>query len=266
MYCDQNNGIMPQKGPDGSDNAGNAFAPSGGVIGVDDPSLWFNAMPSQTISKSYYDMLLEDQQGGYPAPTGGGKSWVFVCPSSDAVGTLSMGAAQDVVSADNHYFLLNGTDSQGVLLPINGHYFKFGMSYVLNGSITQTIASTQIPSQVKLSQMRPASAVVVVMEKLMKPGEYLDPAVQKFIADNPGVYSGIADTTGFISNIGQPKGNWKRFSTRHHGGGNLLFADGHVSWFAWRDTQIPLSQLPFSATSDANQGDTIIWSIAGPIH
>jgi hypothetical protein len=42
---------------------------------------------------------------------------------------------------------------------------------------------------------------------------------------------------GYTNNVGQPKANWKRFTTRHHGGGFLLFADGHVAWYGWGELQ-----------------------------
>jgi prepilin-type processing-associated H-X9-DG protein/prepilin-type N-terminal cleavage/methylation domain-containing protein len=268
MYCDANKGLLPQKGPDGSDSSGNAFGPTGGVIGVDDPSIWFNAVPSMTGKKSYYQLLLDDQNGT-PLPTGGDSS-VFCCPSATTIGTSVGGAASDVISNDGQYFLLYGTDSSGKLHPISspgpGPFFKYDMAYVTNASLTNTFANAQTFSTVKMSQLRPASAVVLMVEKLMTPGEYKDPAVQKFISQNPGVYSGIADSTGFISNIAQPKSNWKRFTTRHNGGGNILFADGHVGYFKWRETQIQPDQLPYSPTSNANQASRIIWSIVGPIH
>src|SRR5881392_641386 len=53
MYAGQNKGMMPQKGPDGSNAGSNLFGPSGGVIGVDDPSLWFNAIPKIINRKSF---------------------------------------------------------------------------------------------------------------------------------------------------------------------------------------------------------------------
>jgi len=268
MYCDQNKGLLPQKGPDGSDSSTNAFAPSGGVAGVNDSTLWFNAVPRMTGKKTYYQMLLDDQNGTR-LPTGNDSS-IFICPSASTIGTLGGGAASDVISGDGQYFLLYGSDSDGKLSPISspgpGPFFKYNMSYVTNASLTNTIANTQTFSTVKMSRLRPASQVVLMVEKLVNPAEYKDRAVQQFIAANPSVYSGLATTDGFISNIGQPKSNWKRFTTRHNGGGNLLFADGHVAYFKWRDTQIQRDQLPFSATSDANQPSRIIWSIAGPIH
>lgn len=265
MYCNQSKDLLPTKGPDGSNAGNNKFAPSGGVAGVDDPSLWFNAAAAMTGGKSYYEMLLADQNGT-PLPTGGNNS-VFVCPTAGEVGTLGGGEASDTISADGRYFLLNGSDSQGQLSMIDGKYFKFNMSYVCNASITNTFANTQSFTTIKMSRVRAASNVVLLVEKIANPAEYLHGAVQHFIAANPTVYANLANTSGFISNVGQPKSNWKRFTTRHNGGGNLLFADGHVGYFRWRETQIPDSQLPYSAaTSDANQPGSIIWSVAGPIH
>jgi prepilin-type processing-associated H-X9-DG protein/prepilin-type N-terminal cleavage/methylation domain-containing protein len=265
MYCDQNKGELPQKGPGGTDASDDAFGPTAvpiPITGVDDPSLWFNAITSAIGGKSYYQMLLNDQAGTAPITA---KS-IFVCPSANGAGTYN---AQDTLSADGQSFLLYGTDSQNVLKPITspgpGPFFKFNSAYVINSSMTNIIGNTQTFTTVKLSQMRQASCVVLLVERLLTPGEYLDPAVQEYARANPGMYDGLIGPQGFISNIGQPKSNWKRFTTRHNGGGNLLFADGHVQYFKWRETQIQPSQLPYSGTSDANQPNRIIWSIVGPI-
>ncbi len=267
MYCDQNKGELPQKGPDGSDATDNIFGPTGGVIGVDDPSIWFNAIPTMIGGRTYYQLLLNDQKGTAPAPTAGRKS-IFICPSATSPGTIN---GADTLSVDSQYFLLYGTDSQGKLNPITspgpGPFFKFNMSYVMNSSLTNIIGNTQTFSTVKMSQLRPGACVVLMVEKLDNPGEYLDPAVQKLAATNSSYYSGFIGPAGFTSNIAQPKSNWKRFTTRHKGGGNLLFADGHVSAYLWRDTQLQPAELPYvAATSDANQYSRIIWSVVGPIN
>ncbi len=47
---------------------------------------------------------------------------------------------------------------------------------------------------------------------------------------------------GYNNKLGQSKADWTRFTTRHHGGGDLLFADGHVAWFKWTQVQV---QLPW---------------------
>lgn len=273
MYCDQNKGLLPTKGPDGSDSAANAFAPSGGVAGIDDPSLWFNGVLKALGRKTYYDLLVDDQNGT-PLPAPGGNAGIFVCPSSSSIGTISTGEASDVLSDDRQFFLLYGKDSAGKLNPITAGgktpLFKYSMAYVANASLTNTFANTQSFSTIKISRLRPASQVVMMAEKIMTPGEYKDRAVQDFLKSPAGatLYNNLANAQGFISNVAQPKTNWKRFTTRHNGGGNILFADGHVAYFKWRETQVQPDQLLLvgAGTHDANQYSRIIWSVAGPIH
>jgi prepilin-type processing-associated H-X9-DG protein/prepilin-type N-terminal cleavage/methylation domain-containing protein len=282
LYCDMNKGLLPQKGPDGSNANGNLFGPTGGVVGVDDQSLWFNAIPSALKRKSYYEMLLDDQRGISIPATGSGS--IFLCPSAAPAGTLLGGSGGDTLSSDGQYFLLYGTDSQNVLKPITtpapGPFFKFNMSYVFNSFLltswnptlnAEATSSTgdQRPdlTPLRTSKLRPPSYVVIIVEKMANAGEYRDPTVQRFNADYPSVYQGKISPVGLINNIAQPKSNWKRFTTRHRSGGNLLFADGHVAWMAWRDVQLQPDQLtkgfqPYS--SDANQYSKVIWSIAGP--
>ena len=263
MYCDGNRGWLPQKGPDGS-ALSETFGPPN-VLGVDDQSLWFNAVPKAIGRKSYYDMLLDDQRGVPPLATGNRNS-IFTCPSAGPIGTIGSGQASDQIAPDGESFLLYGSDSQGVLKPV-GVGFKYTMSYVANASLTNTFANTQSFTAVHMSKLRPAATVVLMVEKLVNPAEYRDVAVQSFIAANPDVYRGLATTAGFISNIGQPKSNWKRFTTRHGGGGNLLFADGHVAYFKWRETQLQPDQLARpTAVRDLNQPSKVVWSIAGAIH
>ena len=56
--CGPNKGMLPQKGPDGSNASAKSFGPKGGVKGFDDESVWFNALPPFINNKSYYEMLL----------------------------------------------------------------------------------------------------------------------------------------------------------------------------------------------------------------
>jgi prepilin-type processing-associated H-X9-DG protein/prepilin-type N-terminal cleavage/methylation domain-containing protein len=259
MYCDANRGCMPQKGPDGSTTTTNFFGPASGVIGVDDPSLWFNALPKYVVGKTYYDMLVDDLNGKTHAPTSGDNN-IFICPSASQPGTQG---TNDILTPDQNYFLLYGSDSQGVL---PGNQFKFAASYVYNSKFTDTIGVTGTPA-LKQTMLRPSSLCVVMVEKLANSGEYQDAAVQKFNSAYPTVYGTKLNSQGLNTKTGQPKSNWTRFTTRHRGGGNILFADGHVAWFSWTDAQIQPSQMPYNATSsDANQYAKMIWSIAGPIN
>ena len=72
MYSDQNHGELPQKGPDGSTNSptsSNFFgSPASGVIGYDDPTLWFNAIPPLVNGQSYFQLLYNNYQNNTPLP------------------------------------------------------------------------------------------------------------------------------------------------------------------------------------------------------
>jgi prepilin-type processing-associated H-X9-DG protein/prepilin-type N-terminal cleavage/methylation domain-containing protein len=277
MYVDQNKGQMPQKGPDGTGAAvtsSNFFgSATSGVVGYDDPSLWFNAIPPLVNGKSYYQLLLLDYQGNQPAPKEGvSGSSLFICPAA--------GAAASRNSADNlysGYFLLYGVDSTGTIANQTGmftsHNFKFNMSYVFNSALT-TLYATDMGAALKMSSIRPSSEVVVMLEKLANYGEYKDPQVQAWnnangaaIAAATGGGSTNIDANGYSNNLAQSKANWKRFAARHRGGGMILFADGHVKWFAWPDVQMHLT--PGGANgggADANQAGKIRWSALGPVY
>jgi len=265
MYVESNKGAMPQKGPDGSNSTTNFFGPSGGVVGVNDPSLWFNAITASVSGKTYYQLLVDDKNGS-PLPTPGGANSIFVCPSAAQSGSINSG---DTVV--NGFFMLNGTDQDttdpaGIIAA--GNKFKFDSSYVYNSKFTDTIAVSTGPAALNVSQLRPSSACVTMVEKMSNFGEYSVPQVQAWNAANPAVYNGKITTAGLNNNIGQPKSNWKRFTTRHRQGGHLLFADGHVAWFAWTETQLqPGLGLPYNAaTSNANQPNKMIWSVLGSIN
>jgi len=106
----------------------------------------------------------------------------------------------------------------------------------------------------KMTSLRPGSEVILFTEKIGNPGEYKDEAVQQYNAAYPLVYDGKITAQGLNNKIGQSKADFTRFTTRHNGGGNLLFADGHVAWFKWTQVQIQASQMPYNVnTSNANQ-------------
>lgn len=135
-YANQNYGSLPQKGPDGSDQGTNDFGPSGGVMGFNDPSVWFNAIPPLCSNKSYYDMLVDDFHGT-PAPFANGPASIFMCPLA-GVPTQSI---HDRVLGD--YYLLYGTDSTGTIRNSTGMsgagQFKFALSYVWNSKLATSI-------------------------------------------------------------------------------------------------------------------------------
>ena len=275
MYVDQSHGELPQKGPDGSGFSGspNFFGPSGGVKGYNDDSIWFNAIPPLVNGKSYYQMLLT----GGDFPRADMKS-IFTCPLQQPSGSLYGG---EVV--DGAYFLLNGRDSSGMIKNPTGmanqSQFPWAGTYVFNSKLTDTIANaTNEPAHFKMSAIRHGSETVLMTEKLTNYGEYTDPDVQSYINGTSGRASaGDAKQAslqkitarGYEWNIGQTKADWRRFTTRHRHGGNLLFADGHVAWFGWLEVQFPVSSLGSGYNgniSDANQPGFVIWSAIGPVN
>jgi len=261
MYVDQNKGQLPQKGPDGS--SGDSFTPANGVIGVDDPSLWFNAIPPLVNGKSYYQMLLDDYHNTMPAPREGQHN-LFICPMALPAGTLNN---NDIIVGP--YFMLYGSYSIGTLKNSTGMFpatqFKCNFSYVFNSALT-TVGSSETSSgdAIKMSSLRPSSQVVVMLEKLSNAGEYTDPVVQKWCASPgaPPASTTYVTAAGYNNNVAQPKANWRRFAARHRGGGMILFADGHVAWFSWPQVQW---NLPYTSTSDANHPGSVIWSALGPV-
>ena len=275
IYADQNQGFLPQKGPDGSTPAGsNEFGGVGsGVVGFNDASIWFNAIPPYLRKEPYYQQLIDDYEGTASAPkSGSATTSIFICPAAGPPLCYPAAPAQDIVL--NGYYLLYGFDSTGLVknptgLAVNKQ-FKFDFSYVWNSKLTSVIGGTD-NQIIKLCQCRPSSEVVLMVEKMANYGEYSIPAVQQYAAScaNEGKYAPNKITrAGLDNNVGQAKSTYTRFTTRHRGGGYLLFADSHVAWFPWQDTQIPLSHMVggyFNAnTTDANQPGKIIWCPLGP--
>jgi prepilin-type N-terminal cleavage/methylation domain-containing protein/prepilin-type processing-associated H-X9-DG protein len=256
IYADSNKGVLATDGPDGSAQAGatkligpqNAATPSD-VSGIDDGQLWYNAIPPKIQKKSYFQMIQDDLSGVVTLAHSGMNS-IFVCPTA---GQPASFVTQEV-SGD--YFLLWGTLNGGT-----PKQYKSYMSYVMNSMIFTTGNDQTVREKWKLSQLRPTSSCIIMEEKLNTPSEYAIPLVQSTLTNNHYVTdTQHIQADGYHNNIAQPKGNWKRFAARHRGGGFLLFADGHVAWFNWRDLQPPLNTLNPNAI-DANQpGKGIIWN------
>jgi prepilin-type processing-associated H-X9-DG protein len=250
MYVDQFKGAVPQKGPDGSNNTSEDFkkGTAYGISGFDDGSLWFNAIPEYVVGKSYYQMLVDDANG-FPAPHAG-MSNIFICPTAQPSASL-----QDVILGD--YFMLYGVDSSGVLPNTR---FKFACSYVWNSKMLSPVVGSELYT-IKMSRLLPASEVVMMVEKITSYGEYTDTSVQNWVAANPSIYGGKITSQGLNNQMGQSKADWTRFTTRHRGGGHLLFADGHVSWYGWTDVQFPSATMG----TDANRHGDVVWCVLGPV-
>ena len=177
MYVDENSGELPLRVPDGT--ATEYFGPSlanpipGYPSGLDDMSLYFNAIPSRMGGKSYYQLLVDDMKGTNPLPAAGSNN-IFTCP---AVQSAVPGTGDVLYPSNPNFYALYGTDSTGVLMPANTPtLFKADISYCYNTSLMNppaaTIANPNPPLvlSAKMSQLRPASAVVVLTEKISTAG------------------------------------------------------------------------------------------------
>jgi prepilin-type processing-associated H-X9-DG protein/prepilin-type N-terminal cleavage/methylation domain-containing protein len=281
LYANENAGMLPLRVPDGT--ATEYFGPSlvnpipGYPAGVNDLSIFFNAIPSVTIGKTYYQLLVDDKNGKTPLPAAGGNS-IFTCPSAQSANALA-GNGDVYYPGDPNFYAQYGTDSTGVLLSkTTPQLFKSNLSYCYSQSVMNPPAATTgnlHPAPVLkavMSQMRPGSLVVLMAEKISYPGEYLDPGVQNWASNNGFLASTISRKEGYTGKISQLKANWKTFAARHNGGGNLLFADGHVAYYKWTDVQLLTKPNPVPAAKpstvygdfyNANRPD-LIWCPWGP--
>jgi len=286
-YVDQNKGMLPQKGPDGS-SVSNAFGPlsnGNGVTGFDDRSLWFNALPPFVNQTPYCDMLASylGNQGGI-VPHVGGPNSIWICPSAtppvprpgslDVIWTGGSGLPADT---ENDFFELYGQSSTPTF--IGGHarlqQFPFYSSYCFNSKLTTTNYlghSSDNAFTINMSKLLPSSEVVTMTEKASTSAEDTDPVVQLWYNSAPAkaqTNNGgklYIDALGYKLNLGQPKSDWTRFACRHNHGGHLLFADGHVSFYQWPDVQISADQMQQNqAVMDWNQYGKIVWSALGPV-
>ena len=87
IYADANKGLLALDGPDGSDTGSNLIGKhnpldtTAEVSGVDDPSLWYNAVPTAIKKQTYYQMILDDMQGRNPLASYGDKQrHLHPCP------------------------------------------------------------------------------------------------------------------------------------------------------------------------------------------
>jgi prepilin-type N-terminal cleavage/methylation domain-containing protein/prepilin-type processing-associated H-X9-DG protein len=289
IYADANQGFLPEDAPDGSDNTpvetgGNLIgrkspnSPSvdgnGNYIptGVDDPCVWWNAIPPLVNNRSY-SSLISDYLGGIKSnlPVAGVNN-IWVCPSASAPVSLA-GIPPSTKSAEIYVSQATATTGSGDYFALYGtltrqfqvKYFPFYMCYVINSKLFAPLTSGQYITHVKLAQLRPGSDVVLMTEKLVNYGEYnrsSEPEVYNYYV-NPGNFNIAAQ--GYTSNIGQPKATNTRFTTRHRHGGNLLFADGHVSWFAWPEVQ-GIPDPSNNQVTNINRPDKhVIWNPFGPV-
>jgi len=293
VYCDSNHGYLPDKGPDGHDNGADLIGPQvsptilnphygsyHNCLGIDDPQVWYNAIPPLTAGKPYFQMVEEDPNGEYPPmptdPTrpvnvlaGPGSNSIFICPLAlpPGAGLGSGGDAKAVPDlsgigdqSDGNYFWLHAVDRNNPKTRIKPFgLVKNYMTYVMNSQLFTTTNDGTTYYSMKIAQLRPASSVILLVEKIMSPAELTAPTYYEL--DHPNNVVSDSYGNGFHNNIGQIKASWTRFTSRHRKGGYLLFADGHVAWYSWADVYYPFTSAAPGAQWNANQPDKgLIWN------
>ena len=266
MYTDQNHGSLPSDGAGGNstDPIGVSPVDSNGVafgtapnLPINSNGLWFNAIPPLVGQKAYINMLYDDI-GGLTAMPHANSHSVFVCPTSGDPTTQT--GTEKIINGS--YFALSGYNADPTFAiphgPTNkglptGSYtqWKAYFCYAFNSKLFGTQNDGIDREAWKMTQLQPTSAMVLMAEKIVSAGEYTLPA-------QLGGKSVTAQ--GYTSNVGQPKACWTRFTTRHRGGGFLLFCDGHVSWYKWQQVQPIVSDIN-THVADANRPSLgVIWN------
>jgi prepilin-type processing-associated H-X9-DG protein/prepilin-type N-terminal cleavage/methylation domain-containing protein len=195
-----------------------------------EPSQWFNAAPSYCGYPPYCQQQDDDAAGIAPLPKDGGEQSLFVCPES---GPASPGPKDDLVQ--DGYLMLWGMNADSTHTERRKTFWCYGYNTQLDGHVEDRHSTERVT--LYRSSFSHASEIPLLIEKLMRPKEFDPP---------------------FPSGVGQAEVSWKEFTTRHNGGGMILFLDGHVSYFK-RSEIINAPHAP----DDFNQPNTIIWNPNG---
>ena len=234
-YADEQGGVLPL------DGIGDGNQQSDPWNWWYDPGVWSNCIPPLVGSPPYYVWWNPPSQYALPStppvqPSTGSNS-IWVCPDSDipVPRTAALGGPdQQPATSDGFYLMYGWEDPARTMLDSKKTYW----SYVWNSKLNDSLPAGITP---KMSQLRPASIVVLMVEKT---NSYLE---------NPQ-YHQPEQTC-----IDRGKTAYTRLTGRHNGGGNILFADGHVAYYT-------LSQIwnAPSAPADYNIPNQVIWDPFGP--
>ena len=257
MYINESRGYLPWTG-----NAdGNATASPVGPW--DDPALWFNAIPAMTGWRNgFYPLITNNGADAVDAAAAVarvpkmGMASLFVCPSA--------GPAASTLAADGTY--PDGTFTLWGNVPGSPPQYVLGTTagatvaahaywcYVANSKIDNNIA--KMPGSdanshfLRASLIPQAQLTAVMAEKMMTAGEIIP-----------------AYGTPYGGSLARAKTTWTRLAARHNNGGNILFLDGHVGLFTFKELQpTGLTGTPGSATWKApawnaawNVGNKVTW-------
>jgi prepilin-type processing-associated H-X9-DG protein/prepilin-type N-terminal cleavage/methylation domain-containing protein len=236
MYANAYKGFLPWTGNSDGNSSANPIGP------WDDTAYWANAAPKLAGAKSYYEIL---QSGVLPGQTSNN---IFVCPSAGPAGA-GFGAQGNHPNADKKRddptpdgaFYMYG-DAPGSTPEYAGGTATGTDArpafwcYVVNSKIDNSLKAGQFFQ--KVSNLKPSTEVPLLVEKGMNPSE--------------------VDPTQAGNSLARGKTTWTRMATRHKGGGNLLFVDGHVERILVKDILPPAGVIPTNSTN-------LAWNVAGRV-
>jgi prepilin-type N-terminal cleavage/methylation domain-containing protein/prepilin-type processing-associated H-X9-DG protein len=223
MYSNQFSGALPWEGYAEGDRPIRHLGP------WEDPSQWFNAAPAYAGQTAYCQQQADDAAGVKRLPRDGDSS-LFVCPES---GPAVAGPKDDLVT--DGYLMLWGMNATSTQTERRKTFWCYGYNTQLDGGVEDRHSNARVT--LYRAGFTHSSEVPLLIEKLMRPKEFDPP---------------------FASGVGQGEVSWREFTTRHNGGGFILFLDGHVGYLK-RNEVINAPRAP----DDYNQPGVVIWNPIG---
>ncbi len=209
-------------------------------------ALWMNCVSKTVFGKTYNQIQLDAKinkdhipnEGDQPCPPSAGSS----APGGAAPVPFNA-YATDSVSPDG-YFQMFGYINNGATVEQRNTFICYAMNFKLWGASTNTTG--------KITQIHSPAATILVFEKRT--------SVSEVTANDDAYYVAQGGAAGKIltAPVGRFRGDWRRFSSRHSGGGYCVFADGHVA-------KIPLHDV-LTATkngTDWNHYNNFVWTATG---
>jgi prepilin-type N-terminal cleavage/methylation domain-containing protein/prepilin-type processing-associated H-X9-DG protein len=232
IYGGDSGDAIPRDGTDANETYSTYSGKTGTPIATadlsgtpNDPYAWFNVLPPLEADKSlatYYNNGSPSgpYQKAYPFP-GNGVGKIWMCPSA--------------VSSPSDNFLQSGQFG----------FFSYQMNLDLKATtyIHSGYTSMPYPAMPKLSTIHNPSAVVLLTEA----------------AFSPTLEIYVTSVGGSTSQNGTfPASRWTYFTQRHNLGGNLVFVDGHSSYFKWKYV---INPNPTPDSRDEIDNPDIIWDM-----
>ena len=241
IYTNDNRQFLPWTGNGDGNSMSNPIGP------WDDSAYWANAVLKIVSRRSYYDIQQLAAAGQMKLGTANSNN-VMVCPSAGPA--VAGNASGDGTYPDGTFTMygnIAGSTPQyvpnstpGTVVPEHV-YWCYVINSKLDDSLKNAPGSGKTSSGngfLKISLFRQSALTVLLVEKMMSPGEVV-PINQSL-------------------SLARGKTTYTRFTGRHRKGGNLLFADGHVGWYA--DAVLDATPSYLSAGNSAhNLPNTVIW-------